>query len=393
MSRAAQFTIFFAFATAVLTAVHAYLWLRLVRDTALAPPWRQLATVGLAVLLLSVPAAMGLDRILPSGFLRTVGAVPFVWMGAMMLFVFWFGATDLLRLALLLVSKIAGFALAPERRLLIARATALGGLAIIAALTAVSVWNAAREPLLTTIDVRVSRLPRALDGYTIAQLSDLHLGGSRGDRAWMEGIVARVNAMDPDLIAVTGDLVDASPAHILAEVAPIAGLRARHGVFFVTGNHEFYSGLAEWLPQLKKLGMRVLRNDRVAIGDGAASFDLVGVDDPAAGGFTGTSEPDLARVVAGRDPERAAVLLAHQPKAAREAAACGIDLVLSGHTHGGQIWPFSALVRLQQPYVRGLYRISERTRLYVTDGTGTWGPPMRLGTRNEIVRVVLKSER
>jgi len=391
MSRAAQFAIFFAIATAVLTAVHTYLWLRFVRDTALAPPWRQLVTVGLVVLLLSVPAAMGLDRLLPSGFLRTAGAVPFVWMGAMVLFVFWFGATDLARLALLLVSKIAGFGLAPERRLLLARATALAGLAIVAALTAVSVWNAAREPVVTTIEVRMSRLPRALDGFVIIQLSDLHVGGSHGDRAWMEGVVARVNAMEPDLIAVTGDLVDASPEHVLAEVAPIAGLRARQGVYFVTGNHEFYSGLAQWLPQIRKLGMRILRNTRVSIGDGAVSFDLVGVDDSAANGLDGTSDPDLAKVVAGRDPDRVAVLLAHQPKLARRAAAHAIDLVLAGHTHGGQIWPFSAFVRLQQPYVRGLHRISERTLLYVTDGTGTWGPPMRLGTRNEIVRVVLRA--
>ena len=390
MSRAVQFTIFFAFAAVVLTAVHTYLWFRLVRDTQIPPPWRLLVTVGLIVLSLSVPAAMGLDHVLSSGFLRTVGVVPFVWLGAMVLLVFWFGATDLLRLAHFVVSKMAGFALEPERRLLIARATALAGFVLVAALTAAAVWNAARAPAVTTIEVRVSRLPRALDGFVIVQLCDLHLGGSRGDRPWMEKIVAQVNALSPDLIAVTGDLVDASPEHILAEVAPIAGLRARHGVYFVTGNHEYYSGLHEWLPVFRELGLHVLRNSRVVIGEGAASFDLLGVDDDAGHGLGGSLAAALEKAAAGRDPERAAVLLAHQPKIAREAAALGIDLVLAGHTHGGQIWPFSAFVRLQQPYLRGLYEVSARTRLYVSDGTGTWGPPMRLGTRNEIVRVVLR---
>lgn len=391
MSRAAQFALFLTFAVVVLTAVHTYLWFRLVRDTQIAPPWRLIVTIGLVILPLSVPAAMGLDHALPSGFLRSAGVVPFVWLGAMVLLVFWFGATDLLRLAHLAGAKLVGLALAPERRLLIARATALVGIVLVAALTAKAAWNAAREPVVTAIEIRVASLPRALDGFVIVQLSDLHLGGSRGDREWLERTVAQVNALTPDLIAVTGDLVDASPSHILAEVAPIAGLRARHGAYFVTGNHEHYTGLDEWLPAFRRLGLRVLRNSRVAIGDGAASFDLVGVDDPAAHGFGGAQVQDLAKATAGRDPERAAVLLAHQPKIAREAAGFGIDLVLSGHTHGGQIWPFSALVRLQQPYLRGLYEISARTRLYVTDGTGTWGPPLRLGTRNEIARVVLRA--
>jgi hypothetical protein len=392
MSRAAQFAVFFAFAAAVLTAVHAYLWLRLVRDTGLASPWRPLVTICLIALLLSVPAALGLDRVLPSGFLRSAGVVPFVWMGAMMLLVFWFAAADLLRLVALAATRIAGSSFLAEHKLVIGRAAAIAGVAIVAVLTAVAVWNAARDPVVTAIEIRSRRVPRGLDGFAIVQISDLHLGGSRVDRAWVQRVVARANALAPDLIAVTGDLVDAAPGHIRAEVAPIAELRARHGVYFVTGNHEFYTGLGEWLPELRRLGLRVLRDERVAIEAGGAGFDLVGVDDPAARGVAAASGPDLAQITAGRDPGRFAVLLAHQPRVAREAAAAGIDLVLSGHTHGGQIWPFTALVRLQQPYIRGAYRVSERTRLYVTDGTGTWGPPMRLGTRSEIVRVVLRAE-
>jgi hypothetical protein len=230
-----------------------------------------------------------------------------------------------------------------------------------------------------------------MDGFTIVQISDLHIGESRGG-AWVRQIVDQVNLLKPDLVAITGDLVDASPQQLRDEVSPIKALRAARGVYFVTGNHEQYAGLAEWLPVFEELGLRVLRNERVSIGSSAASFDLVGVDDDGAHGADGESGPDLAKATAGRDPRRTAVLLAHQPKIARDAAAYGIDLVLAGHTHGGQIWPFSAFVRLQQPYLRGLYAVSARTRLYVTDGTGYWGPPMRLGTRNEIVRVVLRAE-
>ncbi len=201
-------------------------------------------------------------------------------------------------------------------------------------------------------------------------------------------MVRTVNDLRPDAVVITGDLVDGSVAELGAHVAPLAGLRAKHGVFFVTGNHEYYSGVDAWLAELGRLGVRVLANERVALGEGDAVFDLAGVHDWSGRRMPGPHKPDLPKALAGRDPARPVVLLAHQPKHAREAVEHGVSLMLSGHTHGGQIWPWTALVGLDQPYVKGLHR-SGRTQVYVSEGTGYWGPPMRLGSEPEITRVVL----
>jgi hypothetical protein len=242
---------------------------------------------------------------------------------------------------------------------------------------------------LREVEVPLPRLPPALSGTTIVQLTDLHVGPTIG-REFMEDLVARTNALAPDLVAITGDLADGSVADLARAVAPLARLKARHGVYFVTGNHEYYSGVDSWLAELGRLGVRVLRNERVTIGDGDHRFDLAGVDDYNARGLAPGHGPDLPRALAGRDESRALVLLAHQPRAIHEASRAGVGLQLSGHTHGGQIWPWGWMVRLQQPYVAGLFRHGD-THLYVSHGTGYWGPPMRLGTTAELTRVTLRS--
>ncbi|HSO00071.1 MAG TPA: metallophosphoesterase, partial [Candidatus Nanopelagicales bacterium] len=223
----------------------------------------------------------------------------------------------------------------------------------------------------------------------IVQLTDVHIGPTIG-REWLEGIVARVNELEPDLVAITGDLVDGRVADLREHTAPLAKLRAKHGVYFVTGNHEYYSGADEWIEELSRLGVRVLRNERVTIGEGADSFDLAGVDDWKAGGFGGGHGPDLKRALAGRDPGREVVLLAHQPKQVVQAAEMGVGLQLSGHTHGGQIFPWGYFVRLDQPHVQGLGQHGE-TQIYVSRGTGYWGPPMRVGAPPEITLVELEA--
>lgn len=238
-----------------------------------------------------------------------------------------------------------------------------------------------------TLRVPLARLPVAMEGYTLVQLTDIHVGPTI-DRAFIVELVARVNALQPDAVVITGDLVDGTVAALGEHVAPLAGLRARHGVFFVTGNHEYYAGVDPWLAELERLGMRVLRNERVTLGDADASIDLAGVDDWAAARHGAGHGADLTRALQGRDERREVVLLAHQPKAVPEAARRGVGLVLSGHTHGGQLWPFSYLVGLDQPLLAGLHRVGA-TWAYVSEGTGYWGPPMRLGTRAEITRVVL----
>ncbi len=238
-----------------------------------------------------------------------------------------------------------------------------------------------------TVRVPVANLPASLEGFTIVQVTDIHVGPTIG-RAFVDAMVRAVNDLRPDAVAITGDLVDGSVASLGEHVAPLAGLRARHGVFFVTGHHEYYSGVDEWLAELGRLGVRVLANERVTLGGADGAIDLAGVHDWSGRRHPGPHKPDLAKALAGRDPARPVVLLAHQPKQAREAAAHGVALVLSGHTHGGQIWPWTKLVALDQPILAGLHRVRE-THIYVSEGTGYWGPPMRLGTRAEISKLVL----
>jgi len=236
------------------------------------------------------------------------------------------------------------------------------------------------------VGVKLERLPPALSGLTIVQLTDVHIGPTIG-RSFLEHVVERTNQAKPDAIVITADLADGSVAALRTHVEPLAKLRARHGVFFVTGNHEYYSGVEEWLDELARLGVRPLRNERVAIVDASASIDLAGVDDASA--HMPGHGADYARALGGAAPDRELVLLAHQPSQIVHAARAGVGLQLSGHTHGGQIWPFGALVRLNQPYVAGLHRHDERTQIYVSRGTGYWGPPMRLFCPAEITKVVL----
>lgn len=245
------------------------------------------------------------------------------------------------------------------------------------------------RPRVVDVPITLARLPPALDGFTIAQLTDVHIGPTVS-AGFVADVVARVNELRPDLIAITGDLVDGRAATYARAAEPLAELRARHGIHYVTGNHEYYWGVDAWLPILRDLGLQVLRNRRVTIERGGAAFDLAGIDDHEAGRWHGHG-PDLDAALAGRDPERAVVLLAHQPRQVRVARRHGVDLQLSGHTHGGQIWPWHGAVRLQQGgLLAGHYRL-ERTQLYVSRGTGYWGPPLRVGAPAEITRLTLRS--
>jgi predicted MPP superfamily phosphohydrolase len=237
------------------------------------------------------------------------------------------------------------------------------------------------------VEVPLGKLSPEGDGYTIAQLTDIHIGPTLG-HDFLDAVVRETNALNADLIAITGDLVDGSVEQLRDKIAPLADLKARDGVYFVTGNHEYYSGAEEWCAHLETLGVRVLRNERV---DVRGLFELAGVDDFAAEGMAPGHRQDIPAATAGRDPSKPIVLLAHQPKAVTEASAHGVDLMLSGHVHGGQIVPFNWLVKLEQPYVEGLYRHGDSTWIYVSPGTGYWGPPMRVGTTSEITRITLRA--
>jgi len=247
-------------------------------------------------------------------------------------------------------------------------------------------------PRVRRVPGALSRLDPALDGLRIVTFSDAHLSATYGGRRF-ERVVELVNEQRPDVVAIVGDLVDGELSELREAVAPLADLVSDQGVFFVTGNHEYFVDPRPWLRHLPTLGVEVLRNERVEIRRGTAAFDLAGIDDrtAASSGFPGQGA-DLDRALDGRDDDRAVVLLAHQPVQVERAAAAGVDLQLSGHTHGGQLWPFHYVVRLDQPTVQGLSR-QGGTQLYVTPGVGFWGPPMRVGAGPEVTVIELQATR
>lgn len=383
-----RFLIFVAVVLIIIAGVHWYLWVRFVRETRLPAPWSKVAAAALALLALGMPLALVLARG-PAG--STVAWPAFIWMGAMFLLFVGTAGVDLVRLAAALVRRARGDSnvVDPARRTALARLAASTLTVSAGGLTAVAV-RAARGPIaVRPVDVALARLPARHDGFRLVQLTDVHVGTTIG-RDFVADVVRRTNALEPDLIAITGDLVDGTPEQLRDGVEPLAELKARHGVYFVTGNHEYFSGVDAWLEALPALGVRVLSNERVSIGEGADAFDLAGVDDHSAARYGGLEpEAALAAALAGREPARELVLLAHQPRAFAGAALHGVGLQLSGHTHGGQIWPFGYLVHLAQPFVAGLHRRGA-SQIYVSRGTGYWGPPMRLGAPAEITLLTLR---
>ena len=386
--------LFLAIVIAVLGGGHYYLWARLVRDPGWPAPWPLVGTVAVVALGLFLPFGMIGGRFLPRDLGEWVALLAFAWMGAGFYLILLCFAGDLSRLllegGLALRARLGGGAspLDPERRQLVAQGIAGATLVAAGAFTAAGVRAATGEVQVKEVPVRLPRLPPALSGLTIAQLTDVHVGPTLS-RRFVEALVERTRALKPDLVVITGDLVDGTVARLAEHVAPLAKLDPRFGTFFVTGNHEFYSGPEEWLAHLARLGIRTLRNERVSIGDAGASLDLAGVGDPPAGGFGAGWAYEPQKAFEGRDPERELVLLAHQPRSIDEAAKGGAGLQLSGHTHAGQMWPFGAAVRLAQPYVEGLHRHGALTQIYVSSGTGYWGPPLRGGTAAEITKLVL----
>ena len=255
----------------------------------------------------------------------------------------------------------------------------------------VTAWgflNARRTAAVVRVDVPIAGLPEALHGFTIAQISDVHVGPTIG-RDYVDAVVRSVNRLEPDMVAVTGDLVDGRVPDLAPHVAPLAGLQSRHGTYFVTGNHEYYSGAAPWIAELRRLGMRVLLNEHVVLSHDGAPLLVAGVTDYSAHHFDAAHRSDPLAALAGAPSEATVrLLLAHQPRSAEAAGRAGFDLQLSGHTHGGQFWPWNHFVPLQQPFTAGLHRLGEMW-IYISRGTGYWGPPMRFGSPSEITRIRL----
>lgn len=255
----------------------------------------------------------------------------------------------------------------------------------------VGVINARRTASVVDVDLPIAGLPPALQGFTIVQLSDIHVGPTI-KRGYIDAIVRRVNKLDADLVAITGDVIDGSVASLREHIAPLAQLESRYGTYCVTGNHEYYHGVDAWLPEWRRLGMRVLLNENHVIEHGGARLLIGGVTDFGAGHFDRAHASDPAAAARSTMPVALKILLAHQPRSAPAAAEAGFDVQLSGHTHGGQFLPWNFFVTMQQPFVAGLERIKQLL-IYTSRGTGYWGPPLRFFAPSEITRLRLVAAR
>ncbi len=252
-------------------------------------------------------------------------------------------------------------------------------------------WEAMRVSRVRRIDVTIPRLGAGLDGLRVVQLTDTHYGPIDRSR-WSRGVTRVVNSLDPDVVTHTGDIADGDVSQRLEQAAPLADIRAALARVYVTGNHEYYSGAPRWVEHMNSLGWEWLHNRHLVVTRGGDSLIIAGVDDrTAAGSGVPGHHADHEAALRGADPSLPVLLLAHQPHQITGAVAHGVDLQLSGHTHGGQMWPFHYLVRLDQPVLQGLSRHGERTQLYTSRGTGFWGPPFRIFAPSEITLLTLRA--
>ena len=257
------------------------------------------------------------------------------------------------------------------------------GLVALCIMSIYSVYNGTRRPVVKPVQIKIQKLSDDLNGFRIVQLSDLHLNFMKSKR-WLEGVVEKTNELKPDLIVITGDLVDADLCKFREFCVVLKQLNAKYGVFAVTGNHEYYAGIDMFSEIARDSNITVLRNQKTTIAD---VIELVGIDDKAGKSFSETG-PDLTKAMRDCDLTKLVILLSHQPDVFDKAVDLGVDLQLSGHTHAGQILPIDLIVMCYFKYPYGLYH-KNSSYIYTTSGTGTWGPPMRFSSRSEIVKIIL----
>ena len=251
-------------------------------------------------------------------------------------------------------------------------------------------YSARKGPFIIKHDIYIKNLPEAYENFSIAQISDLHVGPTI-KRPYVEDVLEKISHLNPDLIAVTGDLVDGSVKYLKSELQPLKDMIASNGTFFVTGNHEYYSGVDQWLDETDRLGMKNLINSNEIISRSGDQIAIAGITDLRAHQIKPAhrSDPELALRSVPEDITK--IVLAHQPNSIHSVHETGADLQLSGHTHGGQFWPFTYQVKMTHPYIAGLHD-HQGTQIYVNRGTGYWGPPLRIGVPAEITLIRLKKK-
>lgn len=279
----------------------------------------------------------------------------------------------------------------PGRRAMLKNTSSLAVAAASAGVSSYGIHTARQTAALRHVDIPIKDLDERLDGLVILQLSDIHVGDTIG-RGYVEQIVERCQEVDADLIVITGDLVDGEVEELRHDIAPLFDLRAPHGVYFVTGNHEYYVDALSWIDHLRANGFDVLLDEHRIVQHNGAAFVLGGVTDYSAPSMISAHVSDPHKAFQGAPSKALRVLLAHQPRSYYATKGLGVDLQLSGHTHGGQIWPFTYLVLLQNPFIAGLHRVWGSMWLYISRGTGYWGPPMRVAAPSEITVLTLRKE-
>jgi predicted MPP superfamily phosphohydrolase len=384
----ARMAVFFVVMPVLWVVLHVYVGRRLIGGSGLRGRGRALAWGLVAVMGLLPPLTFLALRGAHAGPWQSTQWLGYMLMGLSSIVLIMVITVDVLRVGRALVLKLrrrGADEATPDgsRRAFLGRAVNLGIVGGAGSVTGVGVIQARQLPEVVEVDVPIAGLPPEAEGFRIVQITDVHVGPTiKGD--FLAAVVERINALEPDLVAVTGDLVDGWVDQLRDEVAALGQIRARHGAFFVTGNHEYYwDGLA-WCDLVASHGLTVLVNEHRVIDHDGAKLLVAGVPDVSAGGMVAAHASDPAKACAGA-PEGcgARILLAHQPRSIYAAAEAGYDLVITGHTHGGQYFPMNLLVYLAQPYVAGLERHDD-TWIYVSRGTGYWGPPVRVGAPHEI---------
>lgn len=371
----------------ILGIIHGYVGWRFMTSLKLSPGSRFIAWF-ILILLAYAPLIPAILRF--NGFENRIidifSALGYISLGFFILTFLAFIARDLVFGLGLLGSRL--LAQPVSLSLLLSGALNWGIVIVTAGLTMIGFHQARQAPVVEKVTVPVSGLPAELDGFTIAQISDIHVGPTI-KRSFVENIVDIVNTLQPDIIALTGDLVDGSVSHLSREVEPLQTLRAPYGKFFITGNHEYYSGVDSWLKKTKALGFTNLINENTTVMVRGYPLVIMGVTDMTAHEIEPTHKSDVVKAARNRPDPSFSLLLAHQPGSVHAAVAAGVDLMITGHTHAGQFVPFNWLVARAHPYIEGLHH-HQGMWLYVNRGSGYWGPPLRLGMTNEITLLTLQ---